>query len=303
MVLFSLSSTPILFLKLCPITLFHMYKSGNITQLPEIIHSTQSCISDVKAWMTNNQLQLNDKTELILIATKTVLNSDLVPQSINLEGSDIKFSNTVRNLGVCLDPTLSSQQQISAVCRICYLELRRISAIRHYLSEDVTKTLLCAFVLSRLGYCNSLLAGCPKYLLSKLPKAQNNAARLIFRCAHIIPMLHSLHWLPIEQRIEYKLSLLCFKIISHQAPVCLSELLHLYTPSRQLRSSTDTRVFRIPSFRTKSSGQRSFSYQAPVIWNQLPVSVRRSTSVSSFKSSLKTSFKKNLFFSLIALIA
>ena len=104
-----------------------LYKSGNITQLPEIIHSTQSCISDVKAWMTNNKLQLNnDKTEVILIATKTVLNSDSVLQSINLEGSDIKFANTVRNLDVCLDPALSFQQQISPVCRICYLELRRL---------------------------------------------------------------------------------------------------------------------------------------------------------------------------------
>ena len=94
--------------------------------------------------MTNNQLQLNnDKTEMILIATKTVLNTDSVPQSINLEGSDIKFANTVRNLGVCLDPTLSFQQQISSVCRSCYLELCRISAIRHYLSEDVTKTKHC----------------------------------------------------------------------------------------------------------------------------------------------------------------
>ena len=65
------------------------------------------------------------------------------------------------------------------------------------------------------------------------------------------------------------------------------ELLHFYTPSQQLRSSTDTRVFRIPSFRTESSSQRSFSYQAPVIWNKLPVSVRHSASVSSFKSSLK----------------
>ena len=101
-------------------------------------------------------------------------------------------------------------------------------------------------------------------------------------------MLHSLHWLPIEQRIEYKLSLLCFKIISHQAPIYLSELLHLYSPCRQLCSSTDTWVFRIPSFQTKSCGQRSFSYQAPVIWNQLPVSVHHSTFVSSFKSSLKT---------------
>ena len=152
------------------------------------------------------------------------------------------------------------------------------------------KNLLCAFVFSRLDYCNSLLAGCPKYLLSKLQKVQNNAGRPIFRTtrsSHVTPMLHSLHWIPIEQRIEYKLSLLCFKIISHQAPIYLSERLHLYAPSRQLRSSTDTRVFRIPSFRTKSCGQRSFSYQTPVIWNQLPVSVCHSTSVSSFKSSLK----------------
>ena len=133
---------------------------------------------------------------MILIATKTVLNSDSVPQSINLEGSDIKFTNTVRNLRVCLDPTISFQQQISSVCRICYLELRRISAIRHYLSEDVTQKLLCVFVLSRLDYCNSLLAGCPKYLLSKLQKVQNNAARLIFRTtrsAHVTHVLHSLH--------------------------------------------------------------------------------------------------------------
>ena len=75
--------------------------------------------------------------------------------------------------------------------------------------------------------------------------------------------------------------------------VRLSPSAHLFAclsvcVSVSVRSSTDTRVFRIPSFRTKSCGQRSFSHQAPVIWNQLPVSVRHSTSVSSFKSSLKT---------------
>ena len=52
---------------------------------------------------------------MILAATKTVLNSDSVPQSINMEGSDIKLANTVRNLGVCFDPTISFQQQIYAI--------------------------------------------------------------------------------------------------------------------------------------------------------------------------------------------
>ena len=110
-------------------------------------------------------------------------------------------------------------------------------------------------------------------------------------------MLHSLHWLLIEQRIEYKLSLLCFKIISHQAPIYLSELLHLFTPSRQLRSSTDTRVFRIPFFE-----------QSPVVsalsltrlqlsgTTSLPF-VRHSASVLQNRSLFKT-----FFFSPISLI-
>ena len=80
------------------------------------------------------------------------------PALSQLDGTNIKLSQTVRNLGVTLDQTLSFQQHISDVCRTCYLELRRISTIRHYLSEDATKTLICVFVLSRLDYCNALLS-------------------------------------------------------------------------------------------------------------------------------------------------
>ena len=101
-----------------------LYKSGNISQLPKIIHLTQLGISDLKLWMTNNQLQLNnDKTEMILTASKTILNSDSVPQSINLEGCDIKLANTVCNLGVCVDPTLSRFWR--AVLSIFFLNSKR----------------------------------------------------------------------------------------------------------------------------------------------------------------------------------
>ena len=108
----------------------------------------------------------------ILIATKTVLNSDPVPQSINPEGSDIKLANTVRNLSVCLDPTLSFQQQIS-ICRICYLEFRRISAIRHYLSEDVTKKTVVCVCSFKTRLLQLTFGGQSKYLLYKLQNVQN----------------------------------------------------------------------------------------------------------------------------------
>ena len=269
-----------------------LYTSDSLHQLPSMISLTQDCIADAQSWMTANKLQLNaGKTEMILISPSTLAKRSSFPQSVTLLGSDIPLSPAVRNLGVTLDNTLSFEHHVQNVCRICYYEIRRIASIRHILSEEATKTLLCAFVLSRLDYCNSLLAGTPIFLINKLQKVQNNAARLIFkssRSAHVTPLLKSLHWLPIEKRIQYKIALLCFKYFNNLAPSYISDLLHVYTPSRQLRSATDTRIFRIPSCRTKTYGNRSFSYQAPVIWNQLPYSVRHSSSLALFKSSLKT---------------
>ena len=140
-------------------------------------------------------------------------------------------SSSVRNLGVTFDQSLC--QHVANVCRLCYLEIRHISSVRHLLSDDATKTLLCAFVLSRLDYCNALLAGSPKHLIEKLQKVQNHVARLVFRCSkfdHVTPLLHSLHWLPVHLRIDYKISSLCFKVLESTAPSYLSDLLHVYTP-------------------------------------------------------------------------
>ena len=185
----------------------------------------------------------------------------------------------------------SSAAAVSRTCQICYLELRRINSIRHYLSQNALKTLISAFILSRIDYCNSLLAGCPKQLIHTLQKVQNNAARLICRTPksdHISPVLHILHWLPVDQRIDYKLLLLAFRCVNNDGPSYLSDLLKFYMSSRQLRSSSDFRLLRIPSFRLKSFGQRKFSHQASVQWNSLPISHRHSNSTSAFKSALKT---------------
>ena len=153
---------------------------------------------------------------MILISASKVLNNAPIPSEICLNGTNIKLSQNVRNLGVTLDQTLSFQQHILNVCRTCYLELRTISTIRHYLSEEATKTLICAFVLSRLDYYNALLSGSTKHLLDRLQKVQNNAARLIYRSPkfnHVTPLLHTLHCPPIgKKRIDFKLASLCFNL-------------------------------------------------------------------------------------------
>ena len=140
---------------------------------------------------------------------------------------------------------MSLELHIKNVCRSAYSELRRNSTVHHLLSAVSTKTLVSAFVLSRLDYCNSLLSVCPKHLLEKLQKVQNSAARLVLKADeqdHVSPLLRTLHWLPIQARIKYKLSTLCHSFFSDTAPVYLSVLLRVYSPSRQLRSSSDSKT-------------------------------------------------------------
>ena len=226
----------------------------------------------------------NNKLQLDLIRQRwfsSLLNTDRKPVCPILCQSEWNLDSS---FFICPQP-------VSRTCQICYFELRRINFIRHYLSQDALKTLISAFVLSRINYCNSLLAGYPKQLIHKLQKVQNNVARLICRTPmfdHISPVDHTFHWLPVEQRIEYKLLLFAFKFVNNDGPLYLSDLLRLYIPSRQLRFSSDTRLLRIPSFRLKSFWQRNFSYQASVLWNSLRIPLRHSNSTLAFNSALKT---------------
>ena len=75
---------------------------------------------------------------------------------------------------------------------------------------------------------------------------------------HVSPLLESLHWLPISKIIDYKLSSLCHSAVTGTGSQYLSDLLLVYIPSRQLRSSSDDKILRLPTFKTKHSCQRSF---------------------------------------------
>ena len=96
---------------------------------------------------------------------------------------------------------------INMVCQTAYLHLRNISKIKHCLTKETCESLIHAFITSRLDSVNAVLQGLPNYLIDKLQRVQNFAARLItgsYKYDHITPVLKSLHWLSIEQRIKCK---------------------------------------------------------------------------------------------------
>ena len=126
---------------------------------------------------------------------------------------------------------------------------------------------------------------------SKLQRVQNTAARVtlrIPRAEHITPLLRMFHWLPIPSRIDYKIDSLCHTALTTAYLKYLSELLNVYTPARPLRSSLDPNILNIAAARTKSYGQRAFSYQGPINWNRVPCSIRTVEEKETFKKHLKT---------------
>ena len=129
-----------------------------------------------------NQLKLNDdKTEALLCPFPSSLRTSTVylPDSITLGSHNIPFSDSARNLGVILDSNLSMKKHVIKICRTAYFELKRISSIRRFLTEDTAKTLVTSYILSRLDYCNCLLIGTPNSVIQPLQKFQNFAARLV----------------------------------------------------------------------------------------------------------------------------
>ena len=104
-----------------------------------------------------------------------------------------------------------------------------------------------------------------------------------------------LQWLPVTHRIQYKISTMYFSSVSGTAPQYLSDLLQPYTPARQLRSASDTRMFVTPRVNTNIFGERSFSYAGPAVWSNLPQTLRPSDSASSFEAALKTHLFNNYF--------
>ena len=254
------------------------------------------CLADIDTWMTLNRLKLNKgKTELL------VLHSRHRPPpafaSLKIGSEVILPSDSARNVGVIFDNTMTMVPHIHSTCKSAFYHLRNIARIRKFISLKTTETLVHAFVNSKLDYCNSLAYGLPKYLLQKLQYVQNAAARLITgtrKHDHITPILMDLHWLPVNERIQFKILLLTFKSLNGLTPVYIDEMIQRYVPNRKLRSSSAF-LLKQNKWNLKSYGFRTFTVAAPFLWNSLPLEIKSSPSLNIFKSKLKTHLFKCAF--------
>ena len=203
-------------------------------------------------WCSNSelqlQLQLNNKTEVMLIDIGTIQKlSSISVSTLQLESLFL----TVKSRGVLLNSTLSMENFICQTCEsyTCTIESVLSGSIFPMRLQwnwsphshcHASTTAVLYFLAGLFPLSTSIIA----YRTVLLTSYWKNA-----KTEHISPLFQSLYWLPIQQRIWYKINTLCYKCSTHTALFYLCDCLQLYTPSRTLCSASDTLSLRIPRTR------------------------------------------------------
>ena len=179
---------------------------------------------------------------------------------------------------------MSMSNQITSICRSVRYQLRNIGFIRKYLTRSATEKLVHSLISLRFDFGNGLP---PDSQIGKLQKLQNAAARIVTltdKRSDITPVLKNLHWLPLRERLVFKILLLVFHIVNGTSPSYNKSLIHNYQPSRTLRSSTSG-LLQVPVSK-RSWGERAFAHAGPTLWNSLPQSLKTLMSVTNYKGNL-----------------
>ena len=161
--------------------------------------------------------------------------------TVTVGDTEISSSDKTRNFGVIFDSFMNLEPHITQVCRVAYMHLSNVRKIRNMLTDEAARQLIHAFITFRIDYCNFILYGMPDTILSDLQLTQNAAARILTKCGDrnypSICLLKKLHWLPVRQRITYKILILTFKAYHKTVPKYICDLIIPRKYNRTVRSN------------------------------------------------------------------
>lgn len=279
--------------------LYDCFTPGTTTEESDCIKRIETSLCCISDWMSSNRLKMNaSKTEATIFSSKQK-HDDIKTTLIKVAGDSVPVSPNLKYLGVWLDSHLTMDKHISSKCRAASLNVRCIANIRRFIDIDTAKMLATSMVLSHLDYSNSALCGLPKKALKQLQRIQNWAAKVVLlkdKYSSSKDALKMLHWLPIKERVDFKILCLVFKCLHDQAPDYLSSLLKEKKHQRTTRlSASPGIVLEVPLVRKSTFASRSFSVQGPCLWNALSSDVRTLDTLPNFKRAIKTVLFRRAF--------
>jgi hypothetical protein len=210
--------------------------------------------------------------------------------TVDLGCLSVSPASSFRSLGATIDDTLSFDEHVDNVCKSYNFHIRVLRHIRRHICEDEAKTIACSMVNGQLDYCNSVLYRTSSSNINKLQRVKKSVACIISRrrpSDHNTHVREDLHWLPVQYRIQYKLAVLTFNVLTTQESSHPHDLVQFHSSTRQLRSYGRglLQVDRV----TSAFAERAFRRSDPAVWNILPQHLITDLSnFSVFKRHLKS---------------
>ena len=262
----------------------NIYTSGK--SIGEINTSLSKDMKHLGDWCDENDLCINvDKTKCMLVSTsqKHSHNAD-TNLVVNVNSAQIPVCASHKLLGVYVSNVLDWEEQIKFVCRQVNHSLSVLKRIKSFLPESARILYCNSCVLSHMDYCSTIWGNTTESELAKLHRLQKRAARMIFDdyTSPSVVLFKKLHWLPLKKRIEHNKAVLMYKCLNYHLPAFMSDLFTYRANSSYLLRSEEQNLLIVPRPRLEIF-RHSFMYSGAKLWNSLPVSLRQSKSVRSFK--------------------
>ena len=259
---------------------------------PSVLNLTKCLNEDLQKfhdWCIRNNMVVNvPKTKAMFIASQNAANKILErKQDLKLANETIQVSTNEKLLGVHIDSTLSWTTQVESAIKKCNSLLHLLSRIKHYLPIPTRKLFFNAYILPHMDYCCTIWGNINGNLTECMVKFQKRAARIILDRSidtRSEDMFAELNWMTFPNRVKFQKSVLMYKIFNNHSPSYLLDNFTLTSEvcQRSLRSTTENSLYvpkpNIELFR------KSLSYSGSKIWNAIPDHIRRSTSVTQFKT-------------------
>ena len=216
-------------------------------------------------------------------------------QSLTVGNEEVDVAKCVRLLGVDSDSDLTSKQHVWNVAKKCFYMLKNMFKIRCCINETAAKAGVHSMITSKLDYCNAILYGLPESTLKHFTRVQNLSAHFISQHGeyeHITQVLKQLHWLPVYQRICYKVLILTFKSLNGQAPTYLEGLMKRRPMKEQGLMATMTWWSPPSSISPLEEDKWAIGTK---LWNTLPKELKTYTNINTFKKLLETFLFKEAY--------
>ena len=271
----------------------HCRAAGSVDAMDRL----QVVLDDLHRWMQSNWLKLNpDKTQLIWLGNRYQLQK-IDHQLLSVRFPGVVFQDSVIDLGVTLDGELTMSTHVGNICCSGFYHLRQLRLIRRHLNDATAATLVHAFVLTRIDYCNAVLVGTTKQQLNRLQMVLNTAAPGNTEVrTHIVGDHKHLTLVACARCLTFKTCCLVWNSVVGDGPIYLWELCTWSSvgSGRVLRSSTSS-LLKVPCCRSATTQRRAFAVTGPTSWNSIPLQLRLLSNDRGHHLTFKKQLKSFLF--------